>query len=334
MQLAEITQCLQAFVGEHFDSSCRLGAVSESDGHAGLTFLFDVEDKNEQHQFVIKIPPAGVKLKGNTDVMRQAPLLNSLHAEGLPVPRVPFSFAESPWFDRPFIVMERLPGSVFFVWEPDNAFARSGDLATGIWRQCVEQLSHFHRFDWKRHLAGWETPEPLVNNLKRWRKVYQHALEPQWIRQAEQVEQALYDHMPKAYDIGLFHGDFQPGNMLYVEHRFSAVIDWELAGISAQLLDLGWLLMVSDPRNWISSYSPVSPLPELEVLRIYNDGMEKDAADVPWFQAFAGYRLASIACLNHKLHVTGKRPEPAWEQLGKCIEPMYQTAARILTEYK
>lgn len=334
MEISSIRDRLAAFVAEQFGSNYKLGTVSESDGHAGLTFLFDVEQAGEVLPYVVKIPPAGVKLKGNTDVMRQAPLLNSLHQQGLPVPEVPFAFAQSAWFDRPFIVMNRLPGKVFFVWEPDASFATTGPNATGIWRQCVEQLSHFHCFDWRKHIADWEEPEPLVDNLQRWQKIYRHGLEPAWIRQAEAVEKTLHDYLPGNYDVGLFHGDFQPGNMLYDDHRFVAVIDWELAGISAQSLDLGWLLMVSDPNNWIDTYRPVSPIPEKEVLNIYNQGMGKITEDVPWFQAFAGFRLASIACLNHKLHVTGKRPEPAWEQLGKCIEPMLQTAEQLLAQYR
>lgn len=335
MNIESIRECLSAFVSSTFDSSLSLGTVSESDGHAGLTFLFDIVSAEKiDQQFVLKIPPAGVKLKGNTDVMRQAPLLNTLNKAGLPVPKVPFAFERSAWFDRPFIVMERLPGRVFFVWEPHRSFSRQGPQAVGIWRQCIEQLAAFHRFDWRANLAGWEAPEALQDNLGRWRKIYQHALDPSLARQAERVEKLLADSLPKDYEVGLFHGDFQPGNMLYDDHQFVAVIDWELAGISAQLLDLGWLLMVSDRANWIDNYRPVSPLPEREVLAIYESGMGQQLVDVTWFQAFAGFRLASIACLNHKLHVTGKRPEPAWEQLGKCIVPMLDTAERLLSEYK
>jgi len=334
MELNDIRQSLTAFVRDEFDSNCTLGSVSESDGHAGLTFLFDVENSNKPlARYVVKVPPAGVKLKGNTDVMRQAPLLNSLHKAGLPVPAVPYAFHESPWFDRPFIVMDRLPGKVFFVWEPDQSFDRSGPRAEGIWRQCIEQLSAFHHFDWQQNLGDWETAEPLLDNVQRWQKIYRHALDPSWISMAETVQNTLLDHIPQDYDTGLFHGDFQPGNMLYEDHEFVAVIDWELAGISAQLLDLGWLLMVSDTNNWIDDYSPISPLPATEVLAIYEHGMGKRAEDAIWFQAFAGFRLASIACLNHKLHVTGKRPEPAWEQLGKCIEPMLTTAAKLMGQY-
>ena len=335
MNLAEITPCLEAFVNDTFGSAYRLGDVQESDGHAGLTFLFDVEDKHAaRERYVVKVPPAGVKLKGNTDVMRQAPLLNAMHDAGLPVPAVPYAHAESPWFDRPFIVMERLPGRVFFVWEPHRDFARDGELALSVWRQCVEQLAALHRFNWRDKLADWEAPEPLTTNLARWRKIYQHGLDSAWVRQAERVERLLADYLPTNYEVGLFHGDFQPGNLLYEQHKFSAIIDWELAGISAPALDVGWMLMVVDRKNWSDTYHPISPISEDEVLTIYRDRFGTSNEDYRWFQAFAGFRLASIACLNHKLHITGKRPEPAWEKIGQCITPMLNRAQELLSNYQ
>ena len=87
MQLNEITGCLSAFVNDEFGTAAKLLSVEESDGHAGLTYLFEISDgRGVRRPYVLKIPPAGVKLKGNTDVMRQAPLLNALHDANLPVP--------------------------------------------------------------------------------------------------------------------------------------------------------------------------------------------------------------------------------------------------------
>ncbi|MEM7465963.1 MAG: phosphotransferase family protein [Pseudomonadota bacterium] len=335
MELPALKTRLDGFVREILGPNCQLSYLEKSDGHAGLTYLFGVKDgQNQLSEFVLKIPPAGVRLKGNTDVLRQAPLLNALNDAGLPVPKVPYAYDENAWFDRPFIVMEKLPGRVFFVWEPHQSFAHEGEQALSIWRQCVEQLSALHRIDWQSVLPDWEAPEELGDNLARWQAIYRHALEPNWIQLAEETERRLIDHLPDDYQLGLFHGDFQPGNLLYEDYQFVAVIDWELSGISAQALDLGWLLMVVDEKNWISNYRPVSPISEQEVLSIYQSGMGYLPDDHIWFQAFAGYRLASIACLNHKLHVTGKRIEPAWESLGQCVVPMFERAQALLANYK
>ena len=48
------------------------------DGHAGLTFGFRLEAGNlEIGRYVLRMAPAGVTRRGNTDVYRQAPLLRA-----------------------------------------------------------------------------------------------------------------------------------------------------------------------------------------------------------------------------------------------------------------
>jgi aminoglycoside phosphotransferase (APT) family kinase protein len=82
------------------------------DGHAGLTFGFDTVDAAGLllDCYVLKLAPAGVTRRGNTDVYRQAPLLRALKATGLPVPAVPWASTDGGVLGTPFIVMERLPG--------------------------------------------------------------------------------------------------------------------------------------------------------------------------------------------------------------------------------
>jgi aminoglycoside phosphotransferase (APT) family kinase protein len=60
------------------------------DGHAGLTFGFNTIDLAGRplESYVLKLAPAGVTRRGNTDVYRQAPLLRALKRAGLPVPAV------------------------------------------------------------------------------------------------------------------------------------------------------------------------------------------------------------------------------------------------------
>ena len=51
---------------------------------------------------------------------------------------------------------------------------------------------------------------------------------------------------------------------------------------------------------------------------------------LPWYQAFAGYRLASIGCLNVKLHRKGQRPDQLWEKMAPTVLPMFSRAHDIL----
>ncbi len=333
MELAEIRQGLEAFVTSEMAAGSRLGEVCASDGHAGLTFLFDVDlGDGAVRSYVIKLPPRGVKRRGNTDVYRQAPLLRALRADGLPVPEVPWAYAtdDNPWFALPFIVMERLPGATFFVLDPVAGLPCGEADCHRRWTQAVQVLARLHAFDWQEKLPQWEQPTALEYEITRWERIYAQAPESAWIAAAEKCERALLDTLPVGARTGLFHGDYQPGNCLYVEQSLVGVIDWELSGIGAQLLDLGWLLMMADPLVWTPGWTPRHPLPADEIRAIYADAAGHAALDrINWFQALANYRLASISCLNVKLHRKGQRHDPIWEHNARSVLPMFRRAIEL-----
>ena len=333
----ELKANLETFIHDELGADMELAGLHDSDGHAGLTFLFETRKRGESAlagRYVLKIPPKGVARRGNTDVYRQAPLLQALGKAGLPVPAVSYASENEHWFGVPYLVMERLPGRVYLVWDPHESFARSPAISHPLWQQCVDALVGFHRFDWRTHLAHWQEPEPLREQVERWQKIYLHSPEPQWIDQARVVEQLLLETLPDGLPVGIFHGDYQPGNVLYENGRLTGVIDWELSGIGAQLLDVGWLMMVADPANWVDEWHPVHPLPLDDIRDRYEAGMGQRFDDIPWYQAFAGYRLASIGCLNVKLHRKGQRHDPLWEKMALCLSSMFERARQLLVDYR
>ena len=122
LDLADLRQALSRFVPNRFGPRASAVNVRSMDGgHAGLTFGFDVHsaEGTELASLIIRLAPVGVKRRGNTDVYRQAPLLKALFDGGLPVPRVPFSSPGEEEFGTPYIMMEKLDGQTFFVWDPD-----------------------------------------------------------------------------------------------------------------------------------------------------------------------------------------------------------------------
>lgn len=330
MQLAEVETGLRGFVQATFGTSAALLSLTESDGHAGLTFLFTVRHAERTQDYVIKLPPKGVRRHGNTDVLRQAPLLRALHADGLPVPDVPWAHDDNPWFEVPFIVMERLPGRTFFVWAPAPATPRDVTTCTRFWEQSAQTLARLHAFDWRGRLVNWEEPASLEGEITRWERIYAQAPEPAWIAAAEATERRLLDSLPQAPAQGLFHGDYQPGNCLYEGGRLVGVIDWELSGLGAHLLDLGWLAMIGDPLNWTPGWQPLHPPPTARLRACYVEAGGRDDPELPWYQALAGYRLACITCLNVKLHRKGQRHDPIWENNARSVLPMLARAQALI----
>jgi aminoglycoside phosphotransferase (APT) family kinase protein len=295
------------------------------DGHAGLTFGFDVFGAGGEPLgcYVLKVAPAGVIRRGNTDVYRQAPLLRGLKAAGMPVPAVPWASPDDDRLGTPFIVMERLPGRVFLVWEPHSSFPRDIAQLRQVWLQAARLLARLHKVDWQTSLPHWEKPRLLREELDFWTPFLRHAPDPNWLAAGTELNNLLSVSMPDGRPIGVVHGDFQPGNILYVDGRAETLIDWELASISSQGLDVGWLLMMSDAEAWDPRWRPVAPVSRDDLVEAYRQAGGPALSNLDWYQALAHFRLGAIACLNVKLHRTGKRTDSLWERFASSIPILF-----------
>jgi aminoglycoside phosphotransferase (APT) family kinase protein len=271
------------------------------DGHAGLTFGLQIAGADNIHRSsILKLGPVGVRRSGSTDIYRQARLLNTLHSAGLPVPSVVWSSPDEGLLGAPFIVMERLPGRTLIIWEPHATFLANPEALTELWVNTAAALAMLHRFAWRTQLADWEEPSSLLYELERWAALLRHCEDPEWRRLAVALLANLRSTMPADTSIGLVHGDFQPGNLLYENGRITGIIDWDLASIAPQEIDVGWLMMMADRESWAEGWKPHSPLGAEGILRAYTQAGGTAHTHARWFQAFAHFRMGGIAGLNLK----------------------------------
>lgn len=336
MALDDLARQLQAFTDHAYQRSTVIRDLRPmADGHAGLTFGFGVESASGTalDALVVRLAPAGVKRKGNTDVYRQAPLLRALHEAGLPVPPVRWADPGEEWLGAPFVMTALLPGRTFIGWEPHASF-REPAVAADVWRRTAAALPGFHRFEWRVHLRDWAEARPLREEVEYWEPVLARAPEAAWIAAGSALRDRLLESLPADSPVGLLHGDYQPGNALFDEGRLVAILDWELAGIGGQLLDIGWLQMMGDAESWHADYQPLNPVPVEELAAIYEEGMGQRFRSIPWFRALAGYRFGSIACLNVKLHRRGQRPDAMWERMAPSIAVLFSRAEQLLREWR
>jgi aminoglycoside phosphotransferase (APT) family kinase protein len=151
--------------------------------------------------------------------------------------------------ERPFYVMERLPGEVPL---PTAGASGSGPFTAAereaLAPQVAGALARLHAVDWRKR--GFEflgVPAPgtgaAARELARWEERIARAgfaLPPLladslgWLRRS----------LPEAPEITLVHGDFRLGNWL-VEQRgdgatLLGVLDWEMVHLGDPLEDLAW----------------------------------------------------------------------------------------------
>ena len=329
--LGTIIDQVAAFAVEHYGADAVVRDVKPMPGHAGLSFGFEVHRGGGLCEaIVMRIPPKNVRRSGNTDVLRQAPLLRGLTDAGLPVPRVLWAGNDERWFGVPYLMVERLPGETCFLWDPQPVWDRTQNTIPDLWRLGAQTLSQIHRVDWNRYLGAWAPVHPVAAEIERWAPIYAQSPEPEWAEAADKLRQLLLSRLPEKTPTGLIHGDYQVGNLLFDAGRVRAVIDWELSGLGAHLIDVGWYLMCADPESWHPDWGPVNPAPLDELQAIYEDGMSAHYSDLDWYRALAAYRMASIVCINVKLHRRGHRHDPLWEQYALAAPNLFAKARRLL----
>ena len=335
MDLAILQQQLQAFAIAHYGEGAVVSQVEAMPGHAGLSFGFHV-DYQEAGQprgesLVMRLPPKGVRQSGNTDVLRQVPLLQALRRHSVPVPTVRWFGSDVRWFEVPYIMVERLPGRTFRSSEPDPSYDLSPQGMSRLYCQAVRALTQIHQLDWQQELAGWEQPRSLETEIRFWDTILAKAAEPQWVTQGQEVRDLLLQHLPQDPPIGLFHGDFQGSNFLFDGKTLVAVLDWEISGIGGQLLGLGWLLVFTDPESWDTPCRPIASVPPAaELIALYEEGMQRKAQDIAWYRALAGYRFGVISGFNIMLHRRGKRYDPEWERIASSVALLFGRAKEML----
>lgn len=304
-----------------------------ADGHAGHTFGLDLRDaEGHLNRYILKMGPPGVPRKGSTDIVRQAPLLRALHTEGLAVPDIHWVSSDEDVLGAPFIVMSRLPGRTLIIWEPDPSFLDGSVFLPDLWIAGAKVLAQIHKVHHDIVLPDWECPTTLSAELGRWTSLTRHSEGSDWHSLLRDLSEVLQDNMPPDEPVGLVHGDFHPGNILFHEGWMSGVIDWDLAVIGPQGMDVGWYLMMSDADCWHPGWRPVTTVAKQNLLNAYADAGGPALERTAWYQAFAHFRFCAIAGLNIKLHRDGRRHDPMWEKFALSVPLLLTSAFDILDE--
>jgi aminoglycoside phosphotransferase (APT) family kinase protein len=166
-------------------------------------------------------------------------LLNTLHAQGLPVAKVLMAERDVSKLGSGFIIMQRLPGK-------PQTIASIGEHGPAIMRQMAAILARIHSVDAKTlsapHRDSGKGVVPVMQGLidrfySRWlreRVDGSMALESAftWLR----MNAAALDDR-----VSLVHGDCNLRNILIDGGRVSAVLDWELSHAGHSAEDLAYI---------------------------------------------------------------------------------------------
>ena len=282
-----------------------------------------------QRPVVIKVAPPGVQPIAHRDVLRHARIMRALAATSVPVPEVLFEDPGDPPDVPPLFVMSRVDGTTS---EPlfDDADAGPEPVVAERFRRAAAAMAQLHRVE--PTAVGLES-EPVIGpsaEVERWCQTLETvdvALVPGW----RDVAAALESSTPPAMPSAIVHGDFRLGNLLAIDDRITAVIDWEIWSIGDPRVDAGWFLINCDPQTYRRSTryaNAIPPVPELAAF--YREELGREVPQLDWFQALACFKSAATWSLIVKHNRRRKHPDSGFEAMASALPRLLSRARELL----
>jgi aminoglycoside phosphotransferase (APT) family kinase protein len=245
-------------------------------------------------------------------------ILSVAREAGVPVPKVYWLGEDPSILGAAFILMERVEGETLARrLLRDQRYARARQV---LCRELGEALARIHAID-PAKLPFLSRPAEGVtaaeSELARWQQTYD-AITPDPHPAIELTLRWLGTHLPGPSPVGLVHGDYRIGNVIFGEEGLRAILDWELYHAGDPVEDLGWLCV----RAWRfgNDSKPVGGVGEREELFAAYEriaGKTVDRARAHFWEVFGHCKWAIICIMQAKTHLDGAVRSVELASLGR-----------------
>jgi aminoglycoside phosphotransferase (APT) family kinase protein len=267
-------------------------------GQSALTYR--VSDAGGR-QAVLRRPPLGDLLESAHDMGREHRIIAALGRAGAPVPAALAMCDDMAVTGAPFYVMAHVDGTVLLTERDALALAPAARHTAGL--ELARTLVTLQAVDLDAAGLGdlvRRTPY-AARQLRRWRGQWA-ASQTRELPLVEELAVRLEASMPAEDATVLVHGDYRLDNLLLGEDgTVAAVLDWELCSAGHPAADVGLALAYwheAGHRDGLFG-AAVTTLPGFptanEIVAAYEQATEHAVAAVPWFVAFAYWKIAVIA---------------------------------------
>ena len=244
---------------------------------------------DEDRRLILRRAPESGLVNAERDV--EFIVYSALADRGVPVPRVHWIELDPQWLDRPFFIMDLMPGKPGHYYHGADPYD-GNDAIVGqhFWRHLGTLAAQDHRAlgleslrngtadgeYWRHELNHWEAAldageagvEPIVRGALR------------WLRR---------NPPPAPAKPAIVHGDYRAGNFLFVpDGSISAVLDWEMCHIGDPLEDVAWAI------NPMWSMERHLPLDEGLALWSAASGLAVDRQALEWWRLFVVVKACGI----------------------------------------
>jgi aminoglycoside phosphotransferase (APT) family kinase protein len=337
---ADLTERIAGYLAQQLDATEVTPTHVEriAVGWSHETWLFDAHwqaDGEERSQgFCLRRDPGNALLRHLSELGQQFRVLQCLEGSGVPVPKA-YWFEDDPAIlDKPFLVMEKVPGTCPNPWGGAGRKFYGEAAERGVLPgDFTDVLANLHSFDWRG--GGLEflgVPGPgkdfVRGEIDKWRELIDlsgHGDDPV----LTDLLCWLDANAPDTDRVVLVHGAYRTGNLLIHEDRVSAVLDWETPALGDPMYDVAYVLSDLN-REGTELLSNLVPR-DLFVERYEAaTGIEVDQARCDYYQLLYAMRSAAFWMSASGLYATGANPDLRLARTAWSIPVVLDRAARDL----
>ena len=288
-------------------------------GHSGITLICITPSD----RFVVKMAAPGRPAVGRHDVLRQVRAMTAA-APYVPVPEILAVDEGEEGGDPPLAVVAFAPGVASEPVIDETGVDLPEALVAARFDRAVKLLADLHRVP--AEALGDEPVTTPAGELAQFRRI-SAAGEPEFAEAGERAAEALGAAVPEPWRVGLVHGDYRLGNILFDETTPRAVVDWEIWTVGDPRVDIGWMSTFADAGHFPGITREDVVVPGCaSVQEAYARAVGSEVPDADWFLRLGAFRMGAIMSHNLKRHRIGRHHDPFQERLPSTIARLFEVA--------
>lgn len=295
---------LARYLRQHLDEIPELAEVSIQQfpaGHSNLTYLV----RADGHEYVLRRPPFGSKVKTAHDMSREYRVLSGL-CRVYPLAPEPLLYCEDEAvMGAKFYVMRRIHGIILRKDLPAGLELAAADV-TKLHTELVDRLAELHAVDAAAAgLGDLGKPDGYVERQVRgWTERYA-ASKTDDIAAVDELARWLAEHRPEESGATLIHNDYKLDNVVLDPNeptRIVGVLDWEMATRGDPLMDLGtslsyWVDAADGEQYQAMRWGPTTipgSLTRRQIVARYAEKTGRDVSDILFYYCFGLFKTAVV----------------------------------------
>jgi aminoglycoside phosphotransferase (APT) family kinase protein len=311
-----------------------------SGGKSNLTYRV----ASDAGELVLRRPPLGHVLPTAHDMVREFGVQSALEATAVPVPRMLHLAESDELLGARFYVMERVLGHICRNQLPPG-YADSEAERAAIGHALIETLARLHVVAPDQvELADFGRPAGFIERqLRRWSEQWERSKAGD-LPALEDLRGKLAATLPSQQRAAIVHGDYRLDNTVLHPTRpgeIVAVLDWEMSTLGDPFADLGALLAywneAGDDEVLAAAriVPPVTAAPgfptRAEIVETYARITGFDTSELPWYRAFAYFKLAVVCQGIAARAAAGAMLGGGFDDAQGLVEPLVRAGLHVLT---